>query len=192
VEGTTQAYLAIAAEVGVSTATVSRYAMKEGWVRPQGAAASMRREHDIRRPRWDAGAMAAPMGANLPSRPVDPPAGDQRSLVRNSLWTVAARQAAALQQREGLADPRLILSLASVTRTLTHLDKNAAPEVPPASDEPPPRSLEELRQLLARKLERLVADEEQERAFSFFTAEEEREALWRAEFAGWFMEGDGI
>lgn len=192
VEGTTQTYLAIAAEVGVSAATVSRYAVTGGWVRPCGAAASMRRAHDVRRSRTGGGTMSAATGASWPSQPVEPPVGDQRSLAWSSLWTAAARQAMALQEWSGPADPRMISSLASVTRTLAHLDKHAAPEPAPAGDEPPPRSLEELRQLLSRKLERLVADEEKERAFSFFAAEEEREALWRAEFEGWFADGDGI
>lgn len=42
VEGTTRSYVRIGAELGLSTATISRYATEHGWRRPPGAALSPR------------------------------------------------------------------------------------------------------------------------------------------------------
>jgi hypothetical protein len=132
VEGTRWAYRRIAKEAGVSVATVSRYAVQEGWQRPRGAA--------------------------VPAR-----IGNHRERVTQKLWKLTERHAEALEDQPIELAQRSLQPLARLTRVLGDIDKlNPLPasiheELNP--DDPPARSLHELRDELAAHLERIMQEE---------------------------------
>lgn len=130
VEGSNLSYKRIGEAMGVSPATISRYATQEGWQRPPGAP--------------------------LPSR-----MGLQRERVREKLWRLTERHAAALEDQPIEVAQRSLQPLARLTRILGDLEKQAppprpAPEPPPASDDPRQgRTIHELRDELVAHLERI-------------------------------------
>jgi hypothetical protein len=108
VEGSNLSYKRIGEAMGVSPATISRYATQEGWQRPPGAP--------------------------LPSR-----MGLQRERVREKLWRLTERHAAALEDQPIEVAQRSLQPLARLTRILGDLEKHAPPPRPvQAPSRPPP------------------------------------------------------
>jgi predicted transcriptional regulator len=134
VEGTRWPYKRIAEEIGVSAATVSRYAVQEGWPRPPGAA--------------------------IPARTVN-----RRERVTQKLWKLTERHADALEDMPVELAQRSLQPLARLTRVLGDIDKRNPSPAPtretlsPDMEEPPARSLNELRDELAAHLERITQEE---------------------------------
>lgn len=133
VEGTTRSLKRIAEEVGVSVATVSRYAAQEGWQRPPGAA--------------------------VPAR-----TGSPRERVTRKLWKLTERHAEALEDMPVELAQRSLQPLARLTRVLGDIDKLNPPahvreEALLSEDEPPARSLHELRDELQAHLDRIMEEE---------------------------------
>ncbi|MGO4387266.1 hypothetical protein AB4Y85_06990 [Microvirga sp. 2YAF29] len=145
VEGGTRSYARIGEELGVSAATVSRYATENNWRRPPGA----------------------PLPARI---------GDQRERVTQKLWALTERTAEALESQPIELAQRGLQPLARLTRTLTDMDKLAARQAAQAArdrsatgntadpeyvyaNEPPARSLNELRDVLAAHLQRIQEEE---------------------------------
>jgi len=138
VEGTTRSYKRIAEEIGVSLATVSRYAAQEGWHRPPGAAVPARtgspRER-VTRKLWQ---LTERHAEALEDMPVE--------LAQRSLQPLA----------------RLTRVLGDIDRI-----KPDRPQVHPASlreetafdEEAPARSLHELRDELEAHLNRIMEEE---------------------------------
>jgi hypothetical protein len=103
--------------------------------------------------------------------PEEPPPLDldrvAQALGRNALQQLESLEAAVAR---GKADPeRAARTLASLGRTLAAARAMEQKGGDPVDDdaEPPGRTLEDLRQELARHLDRLVAEEELERSFGF-------------------------
>jgi hypothetical protein len=134
VEGTRQSYRCIAEEIGVSVATISRYAVQEGWQRPPGAA--------------------------IPAR-----IGNHRERVTQKLWKLTERHAEALEDQPIELAQRSLQPLARLTRVLGDIDKLNPPSAPlhaefaSDEDEPPPRTLHELRDELQAHLDRIMEEE---------------------------------
>ncbi|WP_243372738.1 hypothetical protein [Microvirga solisilvae] len=134
VEGTTRSYKRIAEEIGVSIATVSRYTAQEGWRRPPGAAAPAR-------------------------------TANQRERVTQKLWRLTERHADALEDMPVELAQRSLQPLARLTRVLGDMDKHNPPPEPQRTefaydeDEPPPRTLHELRDELQAHLDRIMEEE---------------------------------
>lgn len=133
VEGTRWSYKRIAEEIGISVATVSRYAAQEGWQRPPGAAAPAR-------------------------------TGSPRERVTRKLWKLAERHAEALEEMPVELAQRSLQPLARLTRVLGDIDRlkpgpTPQPEGAAFDDEPPARSLHELRDELAAHLDRVMQEE---------------------------------
>ncbi|EIM26015.1 hypothetical protein [Microvirga lotononidis] len=184
VECTTRPFKKIGQELGISPATISRYAKEGGWKRPDGAAPpppaiARRSSAPARRPN------DAP-----PSEPPRPPrrsaaSAHPRENIVERLWSLADRHAEILETQPIERAERSLQTLARLTRTLGEIDRHARPS-PPAADAPvyeyeidapkPRRSLHELRDELAAHLERINREEGD--------GWEIRE--W------WFMNGEGI
>lgn len=151
VEGTSRSYKRIGEEIGVAAATVSRYAVQEGWRRPPGAA--------------------------VPAR-----TGSPRERVTKKLWKLTERHAEALEDQPIELAQRSLQPLARLTRVLGDIDKHNPPPAPirdehgPVPEEPPGRSIHELRDELAAHLERIM----QEEGYGWEVRE------W------WFQDGAGI
>ncbi|PVE26310.1 hypothetical protein DC522_00675 [Microvirga sp. KLBC 81] len=151
VEGTRWSYKRIAEEVGVSAATVSRYVVQQGWQRPPGAA--------------------------VPAR-----IGSRRERVAQKLWKLTERHAKALEDQPIELAQRSLQPLARLTRVLGDIDKLKPPPAPVRHEavldpeEPPPRSLNELRDELEAHLWRI----------------QEEEGFGWDEPSWWFEDGAGI
>ena len=143
VERTRWSYRQIGAELGVSAATVSRYARQEGWQRPAAPPAPAQSS--------DADATAHP--------------ADRRERITQKLWSLAERHAEILETQPIERAQRALQPLARLTRTLGEIDKHVRPPLPADEyeiDAPKPRrSLNELRDELAAHLERIEREEGQ-------------------------------
>ncbi|MCG7392305.1 hypothetical protein MHY87_05245 [Microvirga sp. ACRRW] len=136
VEGTTWPYKRIAGEIGVSITTISRYVTQEGWRRPPGAA--------------------------VPAR-----TGSYRERVTQKLWRLTERHADALEDMPVELTQRSLQPLARLTRVLGDIEKHNPPPAPQPQrmesaydeDEPPPRTLHELRDELQAHLDRIMEEE---------------------------------
>jgi len=178
VECTTRPFKKIGQELGVSPATISRYAREGGWTRPIGAApppAIALRNPEPARRRADT---PAPSSPPRPDRPA--PSAHPREHIIERLWSLAERHAEILETQPIERAERSLQPLARLTRTLGEMDKHARPPLPAHEyeiDAPKPRrSLHELRDELAAHLERINREEGD--------GWEIRE--W------WFMDGEGI
>jgi len=150
VECTTRSFKTIGRELGVSPATVSRYAAEGGWQRPPGAAPApiiTRRNPDPARRR-----KSAPQGS-----------GSRRERLTETLWRLAERHAEDLEEQPIARAGRSLHPLARLTRTLGEIDRHLSP--PPAAPEydidapKPRRTIHELRDELAGHLERIEREE---------------------------------
>ncbi len=141
VERTRWSYRVIGAELGVSAATVSRYARQEGWQRPAAPPAP-----------------AQSTDAEATTQP-----GDRRERIAQKLWTLAERHAEILETQPIERAQRSLQPLARLTRTLGEIDKHVRAPLPAHEyeiDAPRPRrSLHELRDELAAHLERINREE---------------------------------
>jgi transposase len=154
VEGSTLSFRRIAQALGLSAATVSRYARLEGWQRPAGAPPA---------PEPD----SSPPAPSLPSARREPPPVRRREQIVDRLWTLAERHAEILETQPIERAERSLQPLARLTRTLGEMDKHVRPPLPAheyekdyAIDAPKPRrSLHELRDELAAHLERIQREE---------------------------------
>ena len=151
VECTTRSFKKIGQELGVSPATVSRYAAEGGWQRPPGAApapAIARRHPDPARRR----------------KPAPQESGDRRERLTEKLWRLAERHAEELEDQPIARAGRSLQPLARLTRTLGEIDKHLSPPCPPDDDypdlkKPKGRNIHELRDELAAHLERIEREE---------------------------------
>ena len=164
----------IAAHLGVSADTLNNRMKTWNWPARLQALAPMRRAAARQLEGLEPGLRKV-----VPLRALPPPS-DAAPAPPLDLGRVAqALGRNALQQLDGLeaavasgeADPeRAARTLASLSRTLAAAraleQKGGAPGDDDA-DEPPERSLEDIRQELARHLDRLVAEEDLERSFGF-------------------------
>jgi len=169
VECTNRSFRRIARELGVSVATVSRYAAAGGWKRPPRRAAIV--------PHF---AAAQPPDA-FESEPAAPQrASDRRGQIVDRLWALAERQADMLEAQPIERAERILQPLARLTRTLGEIDRHAPapspPDEPPDFERPGGRSLNELRDELAAHLDRIM----QEEGYGW------EEPAW------WFEDGAGI
>jgi hypothetical protein len=164
----------IATHFGVSISTIRVRVREWQWPPRLLALAPSRREAARRIEGLEAGQPTlAPVSVlQIPARqePLAPLDLDivAQSLGRNALQQLESLEAAVAR---GKADPeRAARTLASLSRTLAAARamecKGGAP-VDDDDDEPAGRSLEDIRQELARHLDRLVAEEELERSFGF-------------------------
>ncbi|WP_162820341.1 hypothetical protein [Microvirga calopogonii] len=164
VECTTRPFKKIGKELGVSPATISRYAKEGGWKRPAGAApppAIARRNPAPARRQGDA--------PPLPPAPRDrtTPSAHPREHIVERLWTLAERHAEVLETQPIERAERSLQPLARLTRTLGEIDKHVRPPLPAQEDEAgyeidapkPRRTLNELRDELAAHLERINREE---------------------------------
>ncbi|MGO4523657.1 hypothetical protein AB4097_02200 [Microvirga sp. 2MCAF35] len=181
VECTTRPLRKIGQELGVSPATISRYAKEGGWKRP--AAAPPPPAIARRNPQ------AAPRRTDVPPSSPDPrrrsaPSAHPRDHIVERLWSLAERHAEILETQPIERAERSLQTLARLTRTLGEIDKHARAPLPAHEvdtgyeiDAPKPRrTLHELRDELAAHLERINREEGD--------GWEIRE--W------WFMGGEGI
>jgi len=132
VEGTRLSYRRIAEELGVSIATVSRYAAQEGWQRPPGAAVPARtgspRER-VTRKLWK---LTERHAEALEDQPIE--------LAQRSLQPLAR--------------------LTRVLGDIDKLRPDPAPQREPVVESgPPPRSLHELQSELQAHLDRIMQEE---------------------------------
>ena len=164
----------IPADFGVSLSTL-RDRMKEwDWPPRLKALAAIRREAARRLEGLEPGlGKAVPLSVRQASLPNEPPAPPidlgqvAHALGRNALQQLESLEAAVAR---GKADPeRAARTLASLSRTLAAaraMEQKGDVSLDDDADEPP-RSLEDIRQELARHLDRLVAEEDLERSFGF-------------------------
>jgi transposase len=150
VEGSTLSFRRIAQALGLSAATVSRYARLEGWQRPAGAPPA---------PEPD----SPPPAPSLPSARRETPPARRREQIVDRLWTLAERHAEILETQPIERAERSLQPLARLTRTLGEMDKHIRPPLA-AHDDPidtpkPRRTLNELRDELAAHLERINREE---------------------------------
>jgi len=134
VEGTRRSYRSIAAEIGVSVATVSRYAVQEGWQRPPGAAIPARIGTHRERVTQKLWKLTERHAKALEDQPIE--------LAQRSLQPLA-RLTRVLGDIDKLNPPPAPL----------HNEPSHAPEAPPG------RSLHELRDELEAHLNRIMKEE---------------------------------
>jgi transposase len=150
VEGSTLSFRRIAQALGLSAATVSRYARLEGWQRPAGP---------LPAPEPD----PPPPAPSLPSARRDTPPARRREQIVDRLWTLAERHAEILETQPIERAERSLQPLARLTRTLGEMDKHIRPPLAPdeyAIDAPKPRrTIHELRDELVAHLERIQREE---------------------------------
>jgi hypothetical protein len=115
-----------------------------------------------------------PLGLlETPPGDAEPPAPIDLARVAAALGRSALQQLESLEAEvaRGKATPeRAARTLASLSRTLAAaraMEQKGGGPVDDDADEPPARSLEDIRQELARHLDRLVAEENLERSFGF-------------------------
>jgi transposase len=146
IKGSTLSIRRIAQALGVSVATVWRYARLEGWQRPVPSAAPAQP---------DTPSPAPAAGGTRPAH--------QREHIVDRLWTLAERHAKVLETQPIERAERSLQPLARLTRTLGEMDKHV--RVPLVAnqyeiDAPKPRrTLHELRDELAAHLERIQREE---------------------------------
>ena len=167
---------AIAKHFGVSDFTLRQRIKQWNWPPRLTALAPARREAARRLDGLSPG-----LGKVVPFRVAqaavagDPPAPLDLGCVAHALGRNALKQLDGLEAALALgeADPeRAARTLASLSRTLAAaraLEQKGGVSVDDDAD--PPRSLDDIRQELARHLDRLVAEEERERSFGFDDAE---------------------
>ena len=134
VEGTHWSYRRIAGELGLSVATVSRYATEGGWQRPP----------------------------DEPPSPAS--TAESRQRIAQKLWRLAERHAEALEDQPIAQAQRALQPLARLTRTLGEMDKHAHPPLASGQyeiDNRPRRSLHEMRDELVAHLERIEREEKE-------------------------------
>ncbi|WP_262030269.1 hypothetical protein [Microvirga sp. Mcv34] len=182
VECTTRPFKKIGQELGISPATISRYAKEGGWTRPAGSAPppAIVRRNSAPAPRRNDAPQSSPAPRRRPAASAHP-----REHIVERLWSLAERHAEILETQPIERAERSLQTLARLTRTLGEIDRHARPS-PPAGDEPgseyeidapkPRRSLHELRDELAAHLERIQREE----GYGWEVRE------W------WFMNGEGI
>ena len=167
VESSDLSFRQIAQALGLSTATVSRYARQEGWQRPTGTAAPVH----LDAPRPSPPARSARRNAS---------SGHRREQIVDRLWTLAERHAEVLETQPIERAERSLQPLARLTRTLGEMDKHIRTPLDAHEydiDAPKPRrSIHELRDELAAHLERINREE----GFGWDVRE------W------WFWDGGGI
>lgn len=167
VESTDLSFRQIAQALGLSTATITRYAKQEGWQRPAGAAASVDRATPSPAP-----------AARSPRR--NAPSSHRREQIVDRLWTLAERHAEVLETQPIERAERSLQPLARLTRTLGEMDKHIRTPLDAHEydiDAPKPRrTIHELRDELAAHLERINREE----GFGWDVRE------W------WFSDGGGI
>jgi hypothetical protein len=175
VEGTALSFRRIAQAMGLSAATVSRYAKLEGWQRRTGPVPSAPPETQA--------PSSAPSPAPRPSQRQAPSTHPREHIVER-LWSLAERHAEILETQPIERAERSLQPLARLTRTLGEIDKHARAPLPAQEyeneyeiDAPKPRrTLHELRDELAAHLERITREE----GYGWEVRE------W------WFKDGEGI
>ncbi|MBA1158349.1 hypothetical protein [Microvirga mediterraneensis] len=163
VECTTRSFKKIGQELGISPATISRYAKEGGWKRPAGPLPRPPSSDATRRPRAAATPPAIRPGPRR--RPV--PSTHAREHLVERLWSLAERHAESLETQPIERTERSLQPLARLTRTLGEIDKHVRPPLPAREyeadyeiDAPKPRrTLHELRDELAAHLERINREE---------------------------------
>jgi hypothetical protein len=165
----------IAAHLGVGRHTLRNRIREWRWPPRLQALAAVRREAARRLEGLEPGLRSAvPLGLlETPPGDAEPPAPIDLARVAAALGRSALQQLESLEAEvaRGKATPeRAARTLASLSRTLAAaraMEQKGGGPVDDDADEPPARSLEDIRQELARYLDRLVAEENLERSFGF-------------------------
>lgn len=164
----------IAAELGIGRTTLRRRRIEWGWPPRNEAVAAANREAVRRLPGLDPDLAAmVPLGV-LDAAEADPGAAMSFRDLARRLRRMLFGQLDHIKPRPGHFD-RTLKTLAAIPKTVDAIQALERLDVPASDnaadpdgadhDEPPPRSLDELRQELARHLDRLEQEEALERRF---------------------------